>query len=385
MSEQFEKEKVSSKWFFIAIAVFTTAIAIIAIFVFVISGPSRKLRTLIGDGQRYLSELNYEQAIAAYEEAISIAPRKIDGYTGLSDVYIAMANECESAGDIETAISYYEEALAVIGRAVSNIDDFIGNETLLSYKDTIEAAISRLNGGEGGSMQEADSSGMADEAGEVQESEAGEQTDDGRPYIELSELISCISISGKVWYEYPSIYEMEAVYADRAEYYEQDNTYHYDSDENHVFWSEQSENGNPCLTFTQQTSGCVDISAEQGGYYEISSYYWTGDGIPSADITGLYDYMNLHGLTDCDELLTHLGMDVDRLKQGEVLYYGCEFGNIYVSVVWEDEYSIVYALNTQDDGAASGIDIRYQYPSGDGIGFITVGMRNIRTIANENL
>lgn len=52
--------------------------------------------------QRYLDELQYEQAIAEYEAAISIDPKNKDAYLGLAEVYVTM-------GDIEKALEVLEE------------------------------------------------------------------------------------------------------------------------------------------------------------------------------------------------------------------------------------------------------------------------------------
>ena len=41
-------------------------------------------------GNRYLDELNYEEAIAIYEEVLKIDSRNEEAYIGLANVYIAM-------------------------------------------------------------------------------------------------------------------------------------------------------------------------------------------------------------------------------------------------------------------------------------------------------
>lgn len=44
-------------------------------------------------GQRYLEELNYEQAVVAFNKAIEIDPRSADAYLGLADAYIGLGDE----------------------------------------------------------------------------------------------------------------------------------------------------------------------------------------------------------------------------------------------------------------------------------------------------
>lgn len=43
-------------------------------------------------GMQYLSELNYSQAIAAFENALEIDPRNVEAYIGLAEVYKAQEN-----------------------------------------------------------------------------------------------------------------------------------------------------------------------------------------------------------------------------------------------------------------------------------------------------
>ena len=51
---------------------------------------------------RYLDELDYDRAIAAYKEAIKIDPGQVDAYLGLAQAY-------EESGDIEAAIRILED------------------------------------------------------------------------------------------------------------------------------------------------------------------------------------------------------------------------------------------------------------------------------------
>lgn len=56
----------------------------------------------IGAGDRYLDDLEYEQAIAAFEEAIDIDPKQVDAYKGLAEAYAAM-------GEYEKAIEVLDD------------------------------------------------------------------------------------------------------------------------------------------------------------------------------------------------------------------------------------------------------------------------------------
>lgn len=52
-------------------------------------------------GDRYLEDLDYEQAIAAYEEALRIDDKCVEAYVGIAKAYVCM-------GDLDMAIQYLE-------------------------------------------------------------------------------------------------------------------------------------------------------------------------------------------------------------------------------------------------------------------------------------
>lgn len=56
-----------------------------------------KIRKQLDLGQKYLSEMNYEEAVVAFNQAITIDPRSADAYLGLADAYLGM-------GDMEAAL-----------------------------------------------------------------------------------------------------------------------------------------------------------------------------------------------------------------------------------------------------------------------------------------
>ena len=58
----------------------------------------RELREQLKMAERYLEEMDYEQAVVAYQAAIEIDPKNIDAYLGLAEAYIGL-NDYESAID----------------------------------------------------------------------------------------------------------------------------------------------------------------------------------------------------------------------------------------------------------------------------------------------
>ena len=74
---------------FIFIAIVFIAVGLVAALVLVsMSAKGRKVEEQLNLGAKYLSELKYEQAIAAYEAVIKINPKCEEAYLALADVYI---------------------------------------------------------------------------------------------------------------------------------------------------------------------------------------------------------------------------------------------------------------------------------------------------------
>ncbi len=100
------KKKMNIVPFIIIGVVILLIVAVVA--TLVIKGISaesseRKLQENLNLGERYLQELDYEQAIAAYTAAIEIDPKNIDAYLGLADVYVAMGDYDRAVEVLETA------------------------------------------------------------------------------------------------------------------------------------------------------------------------------------------------------------------------------------------------------------------------------------------
>ena len=80
--------KNNNKKKFILVAVIAAVIALVVVTMVMSSAsPSKRLQQQLDLGERYLSELNYEQAIAAYEAALELDPKSADAYIGLVKVY----------------------------------------------------------------------------------------------------------------------------------------------------------------------------------------------------------------------------------------------------------------------------------------------------------
>ena len=87
------------------------AIALVAVFIIFVpkSANARNLEEQLSLGAKYLSELEYEQAEAAYLAAIEIDPKNVDAYLGLADVYIAQDEYDKAEEVLENALDKVDE------------------------------------------------------------------------------------------------------------------------------------------------------------------------------------------------------------------------------------------------------------------------------------
>ncbi len=91
--------------FFVAFIIIFIVVAVIVSNVIQSSNLEKQLKEQLALGEKYLSELDYEQAVASYEQAVEIDPKSEKAYMGLSETYVAM-------GDYENAIRVLKEGYA---------------------------------------------------------------------------------------------------------------------------------------------------------------------------------------------------------------------------------------------------------------------------------
>lgn len=73
-------------------------------------------------GQKYLTELNYTEAIASFTEAIKLDPNNIQAYMGRAEAYVALGEYDKALADYRfisgtTENMPYTRALSYIGQA----------------------------------------------------------------------------------------------------------------------------------------------------------------------------------------------------------------------------------------------------------------------------
>ncbi len=118
------------------VLIFAFAITV-TISIVVLGADTRKLNNELNLGEKYISELDYDNAILAYENALSINPQSEDAYLGIVKAYEAKADECME-DDPELAVQLLNEALSKVqnGYEESGLDNI--KSIIESLKKKIE-------------------------------------------------------------------------------------------------------------------------------------------------------------------------------------------------------------------------------------------------------
>ena len=106
------------------------AVIVISAIVFVLiaggNSSAKRIAELLDLGNKYLTEQDYEEAVAAFQEAIEIEPKCEEAYLGLADVYIAMDD--------------YESAIDILQQGIEQT----GSEELAAYLEEIKEDYARI-------------------------------------------------------------------------------------------------------------------------------------------------------------------------------------------------------------------------------------------------
>ncbi len=113
-----------------AAVVLTVGIIVIIIFItlFISASPKRKLQQQLDLGEKYITELDYDNAIVAYQKAIEIAPNSVEAYLRLANAYV-------STGDYTSAIKILRDGYAI----TQNIELKIKIDELVSLNITLSS------------------------------------------------------------------------------------------------------------------------------------------------------------------------------------------------------------------------------------------------------
>ena len=103
------------------------AVAMLLVGLFLVACASKATKAVekVELGQKYLTELNYTEAVASFTEAIGLDPENIPAYMGRAEAYVALKQYDDAKADYTTAIEKtadqpYMQAQAYAGRAEVN-------------------------------------------------------------------------------------------------------------------------------------------------------------------------------------------------------------------------------------------------------------------------
>jgi hypothetical protein len=100
------------------------------------SGSKNNLRDQLDLAEQYLSDLDYEQAIAAYEQALEIEPKCEEAYLGLADIYVTL-EDYDNALEILNE-GYEQTGAESIAEKIQEIQDMLADQENASENESEE-------------------------------------------------------------------------------------------------------------------------------------------------------------------------------------------------------------------------------------------------------
>ena len=133
MKEQkLEKQKTIKKPLIITTVILVLCLIVGGIFALTANSAERRLADQLELGRKYLEEMDYEQAIVAFEAAIAIDPKCEEAYLALAETYIAQGTGDSGVylpgADIYVTQDNIEKAIKVLEEGYSQT----GSETILA-------------------------------------------------------------------------------------------------------------------------------------------------------------------------------------------------------------------------------------------------------------
>lgn len=120
------------KILFFVMSILIIILVVINIFMYrYLHNPVRQAKEQLDLGQQFLLEMEYEEAVAAFEIVIEIEPRNVDAYMGMAEAYIAMG---------ET-----EKAIRTLKRGYRETEDEKLNELLQELEAELNRQAANVN------------------------------------------------------------------------------------------------------------------------------------------------------------------------------------------------------------------------------------------------
>lgn len=111
-------------------------------------GEDKKIKEKLELGEKYLTEMKYEEAIVAFEEVISIEPRRMEAYLGLADAYLGLELPEKALESLERGIAVIKEAKLEDNEVLNHSAElFIKEAEILTDLGRAEEALAKLEEG----------------------------------------------------------------------------------------------------------------------------------------------------------------------------------------------------------------------------------------------
>ena len=104
-----KKKKHGSLWILVALILVVVLIAVVCTVLLVRSGREKKLNEQLKLAERYLDELDYDKAIAAYREVLEIDEMNVDAYLGIAKAYVAKGQYDKAIRTLEKGYDLSED------------------------------------------------------------------------------------------------------------------------------------------------------------------------------------------------------------------------------------------------------------------------------------
>lgn len=330
----------------ILIALGTVILAVIAAVAMtvVLAGQSRekKLQTQLDLGNKYLTEGQYEDAVVAFEAAISIEPKTPEAYKGLAEAYEDMGNN--------------EAAKEALQRGIEATAD----EGLKDYKESIEEEQKKQEAAEAEARRQEEERKREQKEKEkeqkiLEEMRTGDQSSsDYWLTVDFDKYADDFVINGKsVWNatldDYITQYDLELVTLGKYHWYEKGNISASD-DEDSVYFGAETYYG-PGIVPTREKIEGTGIQLGQSVDEAMDVMHFT-------DIAKAFYHTNKYvgiwrNLREDDSIQTGEWFLVD--VDVTLIYWNLKgYKNIHPDALWD---SLVVELMVDDEGIVIGIAI----------------------------
>lgn len=166
------------------VVIFAAIVSIIVI-ISVVAVPKAKAGKQLALGDKYISEMDYENAVLAYREAIQIDPRNEKAYLALADAYISLADKCLAEGDKEGAIRYLNKGIKEISPGADKTD----SDEISEKEEEMEDKKAEIEDDDTEDISEEDDSNNKNDKTDENDKKEGSE-EEGKKKQELAECYS---------------------------------------------------------------------------------------------------------------------------------------------------------------------------------------------------